>query len=92
MVPITCNAVGDILALAMLVLDVIRALNDAKGSASEYRVSVDELNGLRTILAAAARVAQDSVDGGCASRSFVKLINAVGTRRMCSRAWSTFLL
>ena len=60
---ITCNAVGDILALATLVLDVIRALNDAKGSASEYRVFVDELNGLRTILAAAARVAQDNVDG-----------------------------
>ena len=62
MIPITCNAVGDILALATLVLDVIRALNDAKGSASEYRVFFDELNGLHTILASAARVAKDSVD------------------------------
>ena len=62
MIPVTCNAVGDILALAALVLDIIRALNDAKGSASEYRVFVDELNGLHTILKSAARVAEDSAD------------------------------
>ena len=62
MMPITCNAVGDIIALATLVLDAIRALNDARGSAAEHRKFKSELKGLHTILEAAARVAKDSVD------------------------------
>ena len=62
MIPITCNAVGDILALAALVLDAIRALNDARGSAAEHRRFKSDLKGLHTILEAAARVAKDTVD------------------------------
>ena len=62
MVLITCNAVGDIIALATLLLDAIHALNDARGSAAEYHRFKSELNGLHTIVRAAARVAQDSVD------------------------------
>ena len=65
MVPITCNAVGDILALATLVLDVIRALNDARGSASEYRTFVDEL---------APRDVHDQADRlGCVGWSVVEV-------------------
>ena len=63
MIPITCNAVGDIHALAALVLDAMRALNDARGSAAEHRRFKSELKGLHTILEAAARVAKDSADG-----------------------------
>ena len=62
MIPITCNAVGDILALAELLVDVVRALNDARGSALEYRTFTRELDGLRTMLTTAARVAEDSAD------------------------------
>ena len=62
MIPITCNAVGDIIALATLVLDAISALNDARGSAAEHRRFKNELKGLHTILEAAARVATDTVD------------------------------
>ena len=64
MIPITCNAVGDIIALTTLVLDAIRALNDARGSAAEHRKFKNELKGLHTILEAAARVANDSANGG----------------------------
>ena len=63
MIPITCNAVGDIIALTTLVLDAIRALNDARGSAAEHRRFKNELKGLHTILEAAARVANDSANG-----------------------------
>ena len=62
MFPITCNAVGDILALSTLVLDALRALNDARGSAAEHRRFKSELKGLHTILETAARVAKDSSD------------------------------
>ena len=62
MIPITCNAVGDILALAELLVDVVRALNDSRGSAQEYRTFTRELYGFRTMLTTAARVAEDSAD------------------------------
>lgn len=62
MIPITCNAVGDIIALASLVLDIARALNDTRGAASEYRSFSDELNGFHTMLTTAARVAKDTDD------------------------------
>ncbi|KZV61775.1 hypothetical protein PENSPDRAFT_274540 [Peniophora sp. CONT] len=63
MIPITCNAVGDILALATLVVDVARALNDARGSSSEYRSFIHELNAVHAMLTSAARIAEDSIDG-----------------------------
>ena len=62
MIPITCNAVGDILALATLVLDVYHALNDAGGSATEYRKFQSDLNAIHTMLTSAARVAKDTFD------------------------------
>ncbi|KZV61778.1 hypothetical protein PENSPDRAFT_274656 [Peniophora sp. CONT] len=62
MIPITCNAVGDIINLASLILDVARALNDTRGSASEYRNFAGELNALHAMLTSAARIAEGSVD------------------------------
>ncbi|VDB87234.1 unnamed protein product [Peniophora sp. CBMAI 1063] len=62
MVPITCNAVGDILALAELVIDVVRALNDARGAPAEYRAFNQELNSLHAILLTATRIAKNTDD------------------------------
>ncbi|KZV62436.1 ankyrin [Peniophora sp. CONT] len=62
MIPITCNAVGDIIAIAALVLDVARALKDTRGSASEYRRFSGDLDALHKMLTTTARVAGDSVD------------------------------
>ena len=61
-IPITCNAVGDILALATLVLDIIHALNDARGSPAEYRKFKSDPNAIHTMLTAAARIAKDTFD------------------------------
>lgn len=63
MFPITCNAVGDIAALATLVMDVAHALNDTRGSSSEYHAFADELNAMHVMLTSAARIAEDSMDG-----------------------------
>ena len=62
MIPITCNAVGDILALATLVLDIAHALNDSRGSSAEYRAFTTELNSLNIVLASVARVAELTAD------------------------------
>ncbi|KZV74386.1 hypothetical protein PENSPDRAFT_204182 [Peniophora sp. CONT] len=73
MFPITCNAVGDIITLASLVLDITRALNEARGSASEYRVFIAELNTLHILLTSVARVAQDSIDGALRSEILAEI-------------------
>ena len=62
MFPITCNALGDIVTLAALVLDIIHALNESRGSASDYRILVGELNAMHTMLTAVERVARDTVN------------------------------
>ncbi|KZV62432.1 ankyrin [Peniophora sp. CONT] len=62
MIPITCNAVGDILALATLVLDIGRALNESRGSPSDYRTLVGELNSLNIVLSSVGRVSQLTAD------------------------------
>lgn len=64
MIPITCNAVGDILAIATLVLDIARALNESRGSPSDYRTLVGELNSLNIVLSSVGRVAQFTADVG----------------------------
>ncbi|VDC01529.1 unnamed protein product [Peniophora sp. CBMAI 1063] len=62
MIPVTCNAVGDILTLATLVLDIARALGESRGSASEYRSFTAELHSLHIVLASVARVAERATD------------------------------
>ncbi|VDB87231.1 unnamed protein product [Peniophora sp. CBMAI 1063] len=54
MIPITCNAVGDILALATLVLDITHALNESRGSPAKYRALNSELKSLHIVLASVA--------------------------------------
>lgn len=62
MFPLTCNAIGDIVTLASLVFDIIRALNETRGSALEYRVLAGELNAMHTMLTAVERVVQDTAN------------------------------
>ena len=50
------------MALAALVLDVARALNDSRGSTSEYRAFTAELNSLHIVLASVSRVAEFTKD------------------------------
>ncbi|KZV72421.1 hypothetical protein PENSPDRAFT_363417 [Peniophora sp. CONT] len=58
MIPITCNAVGDIIAVATLVLDIARALDESRGSPAKYRAFTSELKSLHIVLASVARVAE----------------------------------
>ncbi|KZV62439.1 ankyrin [Peniophora sp. CONT] len=62
MIPITCNAVGDILALATLILDLAHALDESRGSPAKYRAFISELNSLHIVLASVARVAELTTD------------------------------
>lgn len=48
--PITFGSVGDILAVAGLVKDLITTLNDSRGSAAEYRQIVQSLQNLHMLL------------------------------------------
>ena len=58
MFPITCNAVGDILALAGLALDMAKALNEIHGSPASYRALRSELESLHIVLASVHRAAE----------------------------------
>ncbi|VDC01543.1 unnamed protein product [Peniophora sp. CBMAI 1063] len=62
MIPITCNAVGDILALVTLFLDIARALDEARGSPAKWRALNSELKSLHIVLASVARVAEHTTD------------------------------
>ena len=62
MFPVTCNAVGDILALAILVLDFAQALDETSGSSADYRALNSELKSLHIVLASVNRVAELTVD------------------------------
>ncbi|VDB87230.1 unnamed protein product [Peniophora sp. CBMAI 1063] len=62
MIPITCNAVGDILALATLFLDIARALDESRGSPAKWRALNSELKSLHIVLASVARVAENTTD------------------------------
>ena len=44
--PITFGSVGDIITLSTLIKDLIKALNDSRGSAAEYQAIVRELQSL----------------------------------------------
>ena len=59
---ITCNAVGDIIALATLVLDIYNALKESRGSPAEYKALNAELKSLHIVLASIARVADLTSD------------------------------
>ncbi|VDB92115.1 unnamed protein product [Peniophora sp. CBMAI 1063] len=62
MIPITCNAVGDILALATLFLDIARALDESRGSPAKWRTLNSELKSLHIVLTSVARVAEHTAD------------------------------
>ena len=60
MFPITFNAIGDILALAQLIRDIVWAVNDACGAAVEYRRFTHELKILGAIMVNAHLIADGS--------------------------------
>ncbi|KZV72222.1 hypothetical protein PENSPDRAFT_368477 [Peniophora sp. CONT] len=60
MVLITCNAIGDILAVAQLIRDIARALDDARGAAAEYQRLVLQLSIVGTVMEEAHRIADAS--------------------------------
>jgi hypothetical protein len=48
--PVTCGSVGDIISVSLLVKELLIALNDSRGSSSEYQAVVRELYILDTAL------------------------------------------
>ncbi|VDB85867.1 unnamed protein product [Peniophora sp. CBMAI 1063] len=50
MFPITCNAIGDIIAVVQLIRDVVVALDDARGAAEEYKQFTRVLSALGTVM------------------------------------------
>lgn len=55
--PITCNAVGDIIAVAQLIHKIVTALSDSRGASREYEDLLRELRLLHDILRCAIAVA-----------------------------------
>ena len=49
--PVTFGSVGDIIAVGLLIKDLVTALNQSRGSQTEYKQLVDELNLLEDVLA-----------------------------------------
>jgi hypothetical protein len=63
MFPITCNAVGDIIAVAALIADIVSALKETSGSPAHYRGFIRELNSMRVVLDSIGRIADRCNDG-----------------------------
>ncbi|RBR26768.1 uncharacterized protein FIESC28_00349 [Fusarium coffeatum] len=56
---LTFGAVGDFIAITVLIKDIIKARNDARGSAKEYRELVRELDTLHLTLEAVQKTCED---------------------------------
>ncbi|KZV92565.1 hypothetical protein EXIGLDRAFT_692587 [Exidia glandulosa HHB12029] len=52
MFPVSCNAIGDIIALVQLGIDVVKAINDSRGAKTEHHELTAELETLKAILEA----------------------------------------
>ena len=50
MLPVTCNAFGDIIAVIQLVQDIVLALDDARGASEEYTHFVHVLTALGAVM------------------------------------------
>jgi hypothetical protein len=62
MVFVQCNAIGDFIAIATLIADLIAALKEAGGSADKYRSFIRELAAMRVALEAVSKVAERCTD------------------------------
>lgn len=47
---VTFGLIGDIISLCLLVKDVVKALDDSRGSSSEYQEVIRELRALERVL------------------------------------------
>lgn len=63
MFPVTCNAIGDIIAVAQLIRDIAEALSEVKGASHEYRAFVQQLQSTATIIDETHRLVHNSPDG-----------------------------
>jgi hypothetical protein len=73
MFPISCNAIGDIIALVQLTRDVISALNDAKGSSQDFRNLEEELQAAADTLNDVVEVVSRSEDESFRSGVYVQV-------------------
>lgn len=58
--PITFGSVGDIISLCGLIQKLVKALDDARGSAREYRDLVHELDTLQTAIQEVKRLSDEN--------------------------------
>jgi len=78
MFPITCNAIGDILAVASLILSIAKALDESRGAPAEYRAFVAELHSLGHLLNSIYRVTDGCADAEL-RRQIVKEVASTAT-------------
>ncbi|VDC01805.1 unnamed protein product [Peniophora sp. CBMAI 1063] len=62
MFPITCNAIGDIIAVVQLIYDIVKALDDTRGAVKEYKQFIHVLTALGTVMHAVHDLVKDSHD------------------------------
>ena len=71
MVPITCNAVGDIIALVQLACQIVTALNESRGARASCRELLAQLTSIANLL----RVSQTAIDS-LRDESLRKIVDA----------------
>ncbi|KZV66120.1 hypothetical protein PENSPDRAFT_99407 [Peniophora sp. CONT] len=83
MFPVTFNAIGDILALAQLLYDIVHTLDDARGAPAEIQRFAHELELLGIVIANVHRVGDASLDDALkeavlteARLCYVEIVNA----------------
>ncbi|VDC01803.1 unnamed protein product [Peniophora sp. CBMAI 1063] len=62
MIPITCNAVGDIIAVVQLIHKIVKALDDSHGAPAEYRRFIHILTALGEVMDTIYELAEKSSD------------------------------
>ncbi|KAI0029116.1 hypothetical protein K488DRAFT_89074, partial [Vararia minispora EC-137] len=62
MLPITCNAVGDIIAILTIISNIVQSLNESRGAPAEYRDFIHELESMQIVLPQISNIAESSSD------------------------------
>ena len=78
MVPISCNAFGDIVAVVQLVREIVLALDDARGAAQEYKQFVHVLTTLGTVMEEVFYLANDSQNEALKQAMLAEIRRACG--------------
>ncbi|KAI0317630.1 hypothetical protein OF83DRAFT_121901 [Amylostereum chailletii] len=59
MVPITCNAVGDIMSLAEFAYNIVKALDESRGSTANYRELCDDFRSFSQVIECPAKAQEN---------------------------------